>query len=82
MGKYVWLAIKEFFTRGKLLKKWNNTFLTLIPKTTEAKDFKDYRPISLCNVSYKLITRVLAKRLKKIIPIIISQEQDGFVPRR
>lgn len=82
MGKDVWLAIKEFFKRCKLIKQWNNTFLTLIPKNIEGKDFKDYRPISLCNVSYKLITKILAKTLKNIIPTIISLVQDGFVPRR
>lgn len=41
VGKDVWYAVKEFFSKGKLLKQWNNTFLTLIPKSSEAKDFKD-----------------------------------------
>lgn len=63
----------------RLLKQCNSTFLTFIPKIQEAKDYKDYRPIILCNVGYNIITKVLVERLKPILPEIISHEQDGFV---
>lgn len=82
LGKDVTKAVKEFFTKGKLLKQLNCTFLTLIPKTQEAKEFKDYRPINLCNAVYKLITKIMAGRLKRIIPKLISKEQDGLVKGR
>lgn len=75
-------AILEFFREGKLLKAWNTTFLTLIRKTQSVRELKDYRPISLCNVFYKRITKIMAERMKQFLPILISPKQDGFVQDR
>ncbi|PKI65221.1 hypothetical protein CRG98_014370 [Punica granatum] len=47
-------AVKSFFNSGFLLKEWNNTFISLIPKCQGASTFKDFRPISLCNILEKL----------------------------
>lgn len=60
----------------------NHTFVVLIPKVRKPIDMKDLRPISLCNVSYKIISQVLANRLKKILPAIIDEHQSTFVPGR
>ena len=46
----------------------NSTFLTLIPKEKGATSFSRFRPISLCNLSYKIITKIIANRLKKFSP--------------
>eukprot|EP00253_Pinus_taeda_P008983 PITA_08983 len=60
----------------------NSTFLALIPKEKGANSFNRFRPISLCNIGYKVITKVIANRLKKILPKIILENQGGFIHGR
>lgn len=60
----------------------DDTFITLILKVNNLSKVGEYRPISLCNVIYKIITKVLANRLKIILPKIISSNQSAFVPDR
>jgi hypothetical protein len=67
----------EFFEPGI-----NKTFMALIPKSHEAYSVGEYRPISLCNVVYKLIAKALANRLNRMLPSIISHNQNAFVPDR
>jgi hypothetical protein len=82
VGNDVTASILSCLKDGSLLKKINHTHICLIPKVQNPESMKDYRPISLCNVVYKIIAKVLANRLKKILPYIISESQSAFVPGR
>lgn len=75
-------AVSEFFSSGKILQQWNATILTLIPKKQNAVKISDFRPISCCNTVYKVIAKLLAKRLKQILPDVISNTQSAFIPGR
>ena len=60
----------------------NSAFLTLIPKEKGANSFSRFQPISLCNLSYKIITKIIANRLKKFLPRVIPENQGGFIKGR
>lgn len=65
-----------------MLKELNRTFITLIPKRDNPESVNRCRPISLCNISYKIISKILINRLKIVLPKIISPLQDAFVQGR
>lgn len=60
----------------------NNTFITLLQKVEHPESATQFRPIGLCNVAYKIITKVIVNRLKPVLPFLISNTQASFVPRR
>ena len=63
---------KEFHENSSFLKSLNNTFLVLIPKKSGAEDLGDFRPISLLGGLYKLLAKMLANRLKKVVGKVVS----------
>eukprot|EP00253_Pinus_taeda_P003424 PITA_03424 len=68
--------------KGKMGGFTNSTFLALIPKENRPTSFSRFRPISLCNSSYKIFTKVIASRLQPLLPSLISENQGGFLPNR
>ncbi|XP_077242063.1 uncharacterized protein LOC143882467 [Tasmannia lanceolata] len=79
IGSEITVAIQSFFLKGKILPKLNTTFISLIPKHPDACSPENYRPISLCNFLYKVITKLLANRLKPIMNQLISPFQSSFI---
>ena len=60
----------------------NSTIIVLVPKTKKPVKMTELRPIALCNVIYKIMAKAIANRLKKILPMIISESQSAFVEGR
>ena len=70
---------KEFYEQRSFVKSLNTTFLILIPKKGGTEDLGDFRPISLLGGLYKLLAKVLANRLKKVLGKVVSVDQNAFV---
>ncbi|CAN0853710.1 Transposon TX1 uncharacterized 149 kDa protein [Linum grandiflorum] len=75
-------AVMEFFDKSSLPLSVNSTFVVLIPKKEVVEEFKDLRPISLVGSLYKLISKVLVKRMKPCLSDLISSQQCAFVDNR
>ncbi|RVW72019.1 hypothetical protein CK203_054053 [Vitis vinifera] len=74
--------LKEFHEHGRFVRSLNSTFLVLIPKNPGAEDLRDFRSISLVGGLYKLLAKVLANRLKKVVGKVVSSAQNAFVEGR
>ncbi|XP_061999168.1 uncharacterized protein LOC133716477 [Rosa rugosa] len=82
IGLEVTEAVQNFVHSGQLLKQINFTHICLIPKVPHPEYVSELRPIALCNVIYKICSKVIANRLKVILPTLISPFQSAFVPGR
>ena len=63
---------------GVIPTSLNSTFITLIPKVKRPTKVSEFRPISLCNIVYKLVSKVVANRMRGLLPLIISESQSAF----
>ena len=73
----------DYFHRHSVFERsMNASFLTLIPKKCNTVNIKDFRPISLVGSVYKLLSKVLANRLRAVLVNLISESQNSFVGRR
>ena len=75
-------VLRYIFNIKTLTPSQYNAILTLLYKKGEREDIRNWRPISLLNVDYKIVTKVLAERLKIVLPKIIHPDQKGFVKGR
>ena len=74
--------VQGFMRKAKVGGGINSTFLTLISKEANPGSFDRYRPISLCNSSYKILAKLLSNRIKPLLQKLISPAQGGFLKRR
>lgn len=77
-GKEMYECCKDWLNKCSFPVYLNHTNLILIPKKENASCMKDLRPIALCNVVYKILAKVLANRLKVVLPNIILENQSAL----
>ena len=82
LGDDLTKEVLDAINKKKIPTAWNATNIVLIPKVDNPEVITQYRPISLCNVVYKIISKMIDNRLKKILPEIISPTHSAFVPVR
>ena len=82
IGPVITAEVKKFFETRTMDTAWNHTNLCLIPKIEQPKTMKDFRSISLCNVLYKIISKILVKKLKSFLSPVVSENQAAFIPER
>ncbi|XP_075080405.1 uncharacterized protein LOC142165916 [Nicotiana tabacum] len=75
-------AIEYFHVNGVFKRSINASFITIVPKKEGASCIKDYMPISLVRSIYKIISKVLSNRLKKVLDVSVSSSQNAFVEGR
>lgn len=74
--------VQEFFMTGVIKLGLNETNIVLIPKKKNPTVIGELRPIALCNVLMKIITKVLANRMKELLGDVVSDTQSAFIPGR
>lgn len=80
-GDVVWV-VRQFLMTGEFPDQLSDTNICLILKKSKPENMGDLRPISLCNVIYKVVSKVLANRMKMVLTNLISDMQSAFLPGR
>ena len=73
------LKLDVFFQTGELHESDSLANVVLIPKKKSPEYMVDLRPISLCNVMYKIITKVLTNRMKPFMDLLVAENQSAFI---
>ena len=82
VNKDVKEAVKSFFINGRMLKELNATEIVLIPKVKGPEEVTQFRPISLCNFAYKVISKIMVNRMQERMGEIITENQSAFLAGR
>lgn len=82
VGESMVNQVNNFMQTGRLPSGINDTFVALVPKISNPERANQFRPISLCNVCYKIITKAMTTRIKEVMRSLVGQEQSSFVPER
>ena len=80
MGTSLVEEVSKIFHNGSVPPHLNETLITFISKCPRVNCLASFRPISLCNIAYKVVTKIIVKRLRPILPFLISPLQTTFVP--
>lgn len=74
--------VTDCFSNPDRIGEANQTLISLIPTCNTPSSVTQFRPISLCNVAYKVVTKVITQRLRHMMPYVDSESQSSFIPRR
>ena len=79
LGGYLLKVVEDTRISGRISVSFNSNFIALIPKINNHVSLNEFRPISLCNCIYKVVSKMIARRLKVILSNHIAEEQFGFL---
>ena len=82
MGESISKEVIQVFNSGKMPSYLNKTLIVLIPKCLGPETLNHFRPISLCNTVYKIVTKIIVSRIRPLLSNLISPYQTAFVPGR
>ncbi|KAL2231980.1 UNVERIFIED_CONTAM: hypothetical protein Sindi_1378000, partial [Sesamum indicum] len=82
IGENITDGVLDFFHTGRILKQINAALLVLIPKVHSLSTAANFRPIACCNVLYKLIAKILVKRVQGVMGALVHISQNAFIPGR
>ena len=83
LGTFILRSLNNSFQKGELSQTQKEGLITCIPKGEKDKQYlKNWRPISLLNVTYKLASACIANRIKTVLPKLINEDQTGFIKGR
>ena len=82
LGASLFEEVSSILRNGVIPPHLNETLIAFVPKCPGVDYLASFRPISLCNTAYKVVTKVIVKRLRPLLPSLISPLQTAFVPSR